>query len=841
VISLSLNDEWSVEALDDPALRARLGSIPALVPGSIHEALERAALIPDPLVGSNESVVQWVSGVTWKFGRDFVVTDLDHDELDLVFEGLDTFATIMLNGRAIGETRNQHRSYRFPVKSLLRRGLNRLEVTFAPALEMAAAEEQRQVRRPHLFEHPFNMARKSAANFGWDWGPSLITAAIWRPVRLEAWDRVRISSVRTAVLANSPSGRLSLDAQVDWATPTTGKGVTFEVEINERVSRFDLGPGQSSLSLEIDAGHVEKWWPRSHGDSPLYPLRVALVDDDSQVGTLHEWNANVGFRTVGIDSAPDEHGTPFNITVNGVRIAARGANWIPVDILSPSRPLHEYRAALQHAVEANINLIRVWGGGTYEADAFYEVCDELGLMVWQDFMFACAAYPEEEPFAGEVDAEAREAVTRLAPHPSVVLWCGNNENLWGRQVWGWSEELEDRTWGEGYYREMLPAIVAELAPGTPYIPGSPFSVTDPAANSTTDSVTHSWDVWNSLDYESYSDTTPRFVSEFGFQGAPSWRALEMSMGIEPLAFDSPAWQVHQKAENGFAKLTRSLEAHFTEPADMTLWHWASQLNQAHAVDYGISWFRSASPVNSGTIIWQLNDCWSGMSWALVDGIGNRKPAWHAVRRAYADVLLAFVPDDGRLAVRVTNDSPQALRGQLRVRRVDLEGAVLSSQVSTVDIPARSSGTSPLSSLAITPGDRRNELLIANFQGSEQEVESCFRYFAPDKDLLLPVSDYSVDLVEREGGYAVTIMANTFLKDVWVQADRLSDDASVSPGLVTLLPGESEQFFIRTSASLTSADLLRFPAICTANDIVTSIDWTMIAGAENRFAPETQGI
>ncbi len=545
-------------------------------------------------------------------------------------------------------------------------------------------------------------------------------------------------------------------------------------------------------------------------------MRVDLTAEGS---TVDSWDGQTGFRTVVLDTTPDEHGTPFRFVINGRPVFVRGVNWIPDDCF-PHRVDHDrYASRLAQAKDAGANLLRVWGGGIYESEDFYRLCDQLGLLTWQDFLFACAAYPEEEPLRGEVVAEAREAVTRLAPHPSLVLWNGSNENIWGWHDWGWPERLGEASWGLGYYLDVLPGLVAELDPTRPYLPSSPWSLSaDIHPNDPDHGCVHVWDVWNERDYTAYRDYVPRFVAEFGFQGPPTWSTLTRAVSDKPLTPDSPGLLVHQKAADGMGKLARGLAGHFPEPAGTDDWFWATQLNQARAVSLGITHFRSWQPRCAGTIWWQLNDCWPVVSWAVVDGDARRKPAWYALRRGYADRLVTIQPRAAGLAVVVVNDTDQPLTDTLQLTRRSFTGAVLAAAEVAVSVPARASHTAPVPPHLATPGTASTELLVAD--GTAEGVDRALWFFAPDTDLALPVPDLAVSAVAAPDGYRVHVTAGALVRDLALLADRVSANATVDDMLVTLLPGESVTFAVRTTARVDPAEFTAPEVLRNANQLVT---------------------
>jgi beta-mannosidase len=470
---------------------------------------------------------------------------------------------------------------------------------------------------------------------------------------------------------------------------------------------------------------------------------------------------------------------------------------------------------LTQACDASVNYVRVWGGGRYESEDFYDLADELGLMVGQDFLFACAAYPEEEPFATEVAAEARENVVRLSSHPSLVLWTGNNENLWGYEDWGWKEPLAGRTWGAGFYFELLPRIVSEVDPTRPYRPGSPYSgARELHPNDSGHGTTHIWDVWNTDDYAKYRAYGPRFVAEFGFQGPPAYATLRRALSDDPLAHDSRGMAHHQKAVDGDAKLQRGLDNHLPPPRDFDDWHYLTQLNQARAVAYGIEHFRSLRPLCMGTIVWQLNDCWPVTSWAAVDSDGRRKPLWYAMRRAYADRLLTIQPRDGAPALVAVNDSatPQALSAF--VSRRTLTGRILAEATLTATVEPGTAATLPLPAGVAIAGDPTGELVVAD--AGEQRA---WWFFAEDKDIPWPPATFDATVEPAAGAARVTVTARSILRDLTLQPDRLDPAAEIDEAGVTLLAGESVTFTVTGTRNLDPAALTTRPVLRCVNDIV----------------------
>ncbi|WP_371668588.1 glycoside hydrolase family 2 protein [Streptomyces sp. NBC_00289] len=764
-------------------------ALPARVPGCVHTDLLAAGVIEDPFLGRNETGVAWVGRREWTYETDLPAVSAAerHEQTDLVFEGLDTVAEILLDGRPVGRTRNMHRSYRFDVTGMT----GRLSVRFGSAHAEAEAVRGRLGERPSAYPEPYAYVRKMACSFGWDWGPTLVTAGIWRPARLEHWSTARIARVRPLVTVEEGMGRVELAVEVERSrveAPLTLEATVGGVRARARVDG-------TRATVRLDVPDVDLWWPRGYGEQPLYDVELTLLHGEAsasapgrgEAGALDAWRRRIGFRTVELDRRPDAHGTGFTFVVNGERLFARGVNWIPDDVF-PSRVSRvRYRERLRQAADAGVDLVRVWGGGIYESEDFYDACDELGLLVWQDFPFACAAYPEEQPLRGEVEAEARENVVRLMPHPSLVLWNGNNENLWGFRDWDWERRLAGESWGEGYYLGLLPRVVAESDPTRPYTAGSPWSGSwDRHPNDPAHGTHHSWEVWNQVDYADYRLHVPRFVAEFGWQAPPAYATLRRALAGEELAPGSPGMLHHQKAEDGNGKLERGLVRHFALPeGDFDRWHYLTQVNQARAVAAGIEHWRSSWPVCAGTVVWQLNDCWPVTSWAAIDGDGREKPLYHELRRLYADRLLTLRARDDGLVLAAVNQSADEWSGTVVLRRMSVEGAVLARAGLDVSAGRRSVALLPVPGELEPVGPK--EYLVADVDGLR-----ALHFPAADREIPYPRPEFEVALVP--GG--ITVTAHTLVRDLLLQADRLDPRARADRGLVTLLPGETVTIGVR---------------------------------------------
>lgn len=833
-----LHEGWTLTVTDGP-IPFPVRDLPATVPGTFLTDLLDAGLIPDPYLGRNEHELAWSGECDLLYRTVFQIDELPSGRTDLVAGSLDTAATVMLNGAEVATVQNQHRSWRFPVESLLRTGANTLEIRFASPLRTARENAAAQGDLPVVGNDlPYNAIRKMACNFGWDWGPVLVTSGIAGPIALESWSGARLDRVRPLVVpdADGPGGTVALtvpverehgaDGPLHLRLEVTGPGGDLAGTAEAVVP---AGASQAEVSLHLES--VERWWPRGHGEQPLYTARVVLEDaagggDPSAAAPLDAVSHRIAFRTAGVVEEPDEVGTSFTVVVNDRPVLVKGANWIPDDCFPTRLTAADYARGVGHAVDAGMNMLRIWGGGLYAAEELYDLCDELGVMVWQDVAMACAAYSEEEPLRGEIEEELREHAVRLAWHPSLVHWNGSNENVEGYFHWGWKDVIEEGVgWGNRYYTEIFPAILSELDPTRSYTPSSPYSrgVLEQPRHPDHGTV-HNWVVWASEednDYVHYRDTDPRFAAEFGFQGPASWATVERAISERPLRADSPTMLSHQKAVRGQEKLVAGYRPHFPDPdpASFADFHLTTALNQARALRVGIGHYRSLWPHCTGTIIWQLNDCWPVTSWAAVDGDGRRKLLWYAMRDLYAPRLLTVEPRRGGPVAVLGNDTDEALDGILYLRRVHRDGETLAEEHLTVQVAPRSTSLIPLPESVASPEDPSREALLLVAPGMR-----AVHWYAEDKDLDLDPSALEVEASadpDIEGAVQMVLRARSLVRDVVVVADRVHPSASADRQMLDLLPGERATVSVTADpgAVLEPADFLADGVVRSVNELV----------------------
>lgn len=817
-IVVPLHDGWTLHQERRADNAPAIADVSAVVPGCVHTDLLDHHLIPDPFVNTQEDDVAWVAACDWRYACVFQVTQeqLDHECLELAFDGLDTLATISVNGTEIATTANMHRRYRFEVGALATTGPNSLEIVFASATEHCdSVRDTEGVWPSSSFGRPFNYLRKMACSWGWDWGPWLTTAGIWRPVKLHAWSHARLGDIRPRITID-PGDHGGVAIDIDTIASNCGSGARTRAVLRSldgaTIADEIVDVTVGTTKIVLDAGVVQRWWPHTHGDQPLYQLDVTMICPDDSV--CDHRTVKIGFRTIELDTTADATGSAFTFVVNGVPIVARGVNWIPDDIFVTRVTEADYRQRLQQAVDANVDIVRIWGGGIYEDDRFYDTCDELGILVWQDFLFACAAYPEHL-LADEVEAEAYDNVSRLMRHTSLAIWNGNNENIWGYWDWAWQDILQGRSWGAGFYFDLLPRITTELDPLRPYWAGSPYSGSQTVApNADAQGCVHVWDVWNQVDFVRYRDHAPRFVAEFGWQAPPAWPTMADAVTPDQFEISSPAMRNHQKATDGDIKLERGIKPRFGTVGNLETWWYAAQLLQARAVQTGIEHFRSLRPYCMGTIWWQLNDCWPVASWAVIDGAGRQKPAWYALQQAYRSRLLTIQPRGDQLVVFALNETADDWAIDTSAERRRFDGSVIASTPVALAVGAHSSASFVLPSDVAQPDDPSDEVLVVGAQ-----ADRAWWWFAPDRELTLRQPNWHVSHVIDGDDLVLALTTDTVVRDLAIYPERISSTGRTDRQLVCLLPGETEKIRLSGVSAADLPALLAQPACWSVADVI----------------------
>jgi len=804
--TLSLNGTWQ---LRDSGKTLNLS---ATVPGTVHTDLINAKVIDDPFYRDNELDVLWIEDHTWIYTHQFEVSKnlLDHTTIQLQCLGLDTLAHVSLNGTLLGSTDNMFRTWTFDVKKYLKIGKNKLEVKFDPVFPyLDAKNKQRKI--PGLQEgvRPVgyrkrdagNWIRKSQCNFGWDWGPALVTCGIWRNIELIAYNTTKLTDVQIQQYHKQKSVDLDINLDVE---KSDRKILTAEVEVSYQgkaliTEKISFTGKKTSTKLSISDPKL--WWPNGMGEQPLYDIDITIKDGTGQI--LDVDHKRIGLRVFNLRRKKDAIGESFEFLVNGVPFFAKGANWIPADSFVTRMTPKRYKDLISSAAEANMNMIRIWGGGIYEDNLFYEICDELGLCVWQDFMFACATYPSfDKEFMDNVRVEAEQNVKRLRHHACIALWCGNNEL---EQRWvdeDWTDTAMSWVDYKKLFEKLLKDVVKKHDPQTDYWPGSPHT---PSANryeynDPTCGDTHLWNVWHGREpFEWYWDyPPPRFISEFGFQSFPEPKTVHGYTNAEDRNVTSWVMEHHQRSGIGNAVIMSYMMEWFRFPKNFDSALWASQILQGLAIKYAVEHWRRSMPRSMGTIYWQLNDCWPVASWSSLDYHGRWKALHHMVKKFYAPVLLSAIEDwqKSTIEIHLSNDHNSTMNGEIRWTLTNIEGKKLDAGKFPTSIAARKSRklkTLNFKSQA-EKHHGRNLMVWLDFVQNRKTVSSQLITLYKPKSLELknPKLESKIK-AKKDDSFQLTI--NSEKPAMWAWIELSQTDARCSDNFFHVRPGQSKPVIV----------------------------------------------
>lgn len=829
--TVELNGEWTLRQ------SGKREGIAATVPGSVHTDLFAAGRIPDPYYRDNEKNLQWIGEVDWVYTRTFDISEdfLRHEHVLLRCEGLDTLATIRINSREIARTDNMFRTYEFDVKHILRKGRNTIEIRFDSTIPYIKNHE----REHHLpaWKGPHDVkggswVRKEPCNFGWDWGPCLVTCGIWRPIRLLGYNTARLSEVHVRQEHARNSGvTLNITARLEasqGSMPAVA-AVTVSCEGQEAAEgKAAFRGGRAKLTLPIKSPQL--WWPNGMGNQPLYHVTVNLLDRDGRV--LDTVVKRIGLRTLRLQRRKDRWGESFQFAINGIPFFAKGANWIPADTFAPRLTRDDYAQLVKSAAEAQMNMLRVWGGGIYEADIFYDLCDELGICVWQDFMFACATYPTfDRAFMENVRAEAEDNIRRLRHHSCIALWCGNNEMEQGLVGDEWNDR--QMSWSDYslLFDELLPAIVNKVDPGRGYWPCSPHTPHDDrkAFNDDRWGDAHLWNVWHGKQpFEWYRTSRHRFVSEFGFQSFPEPKTVYGYTEPGDRNITSYVMEHHQRSKIGNTTIMTYLLDWFRLPMDFEMVLWLSQVLQGMAMKYAIEHWRRNMPRTMGALYWQLNDCWPVAGWSSIDYHHRWKALHYMARHFFSPVLVSGVEDieKGSVELYVTSDLRETGTGKLVWRVTSIAGkTILQGEKQVKVLPGRSRRIQVLRlSRYLREYGNRNLMLWLELSVNGRGVSTNFVSFARPKHLELWEPGIGARVSrEKKGSAVVTLTAKAPALWTWLELEDV--DARFSDNFFHIPPGKSVRVTISTEEPISLAEIrkrLRVRSLINTYKTVNSI-------------------
>lgn len=736
----------------------------ASVPGAVHLDLYDNNLIEDPFYRDNENKLQWIEETSWEYKSEFSLEEefLEKKNIQLIFSGIDTYADVYLNDSLIKSCDNFFVTHRVKLDSVLKLN-NELRFVFHPTVEKAKDIQK---------NNPYNLpgeervyVRKPQFHFGWDWGPRFIGCGITEEVKLLGFNTAQISDYYLRTISVSD----------------TKAKMRLELEISDLESEpYFIAFLGEEYPVQKEGNHIEftvenpnLWWPRGYGDQHFYPLEISLLDSKGTVvDQIHEKYA---IRQIDLVQDADDLGKGFKFQINGIDIYAKGANYIPLDFFHTRVDSGHYRKALNDVVEANMNMLRVWGGGMYEDEYFYNLCDSLGILVWQDFMFACAMYPGDDDFMESVEQEATQQLKRLRKHPAIALWCGNNEISEGWHRWGWqegrSEDEIDALWMDyqNLFNKLLPNLVDTFTTSDYWESSPQYGRGDSKYQFTGDA--HDWGVWHDAEpFEKFQNKVPRFMSEYGFQSFPEIDAMELYTLEEDLFLDSEVMKVHQKHPRGNSLIQEYMLRDYKAPAEFESFIYLSQVLQAEGMRVGMEAHRRARPYNMGTLYWQFNDCWPVASWSGRDYYGNWKALHYATQRAYEDLLISTMQSKDSLFIYLVNDHVENLEYDLLIEHMDYYGNRLGSK-STYTTIAGSSSSQVYAILLddyfyLDSLENKSYLDIQLLQNGEVQARK-FHHFVKPKDMDLPYTGISYKVEKDSLGFMLEIFSDAFMKDLMI--------------------------------------------------------------------------
>lgn len=813
----SLDDDWQFR-------QGRSENwLPATVPGTVHTDLMANRLIDDPFFGMNERSVQWIDKEDWIYETTFSIDEatIVRKCQNLHFDGLDTYADVYLNDQKILEADNMFRRWDVDVKNILRAGENTLRIYFHSPIKVDMAKWDAQPIRYRatndqsqnggLLDRQLSVfARKAGYHYGWDWGPRLVTSGIWRGIELQSWDGHRITDLHIRQdKVDAKRADITAIAEVISDAPTSATISIIDEKSGKKLveKKCALAKGLNTIDIPFSVKNPKLWWCNGLGDPNLYQFTAAIADGKNS----DRISVSTGLRSIEVVRDEDADGTSFYFKLNGVPVFAKGANYIPSDCFLSRVSKEKYRRTLLDASEANMNMLRVWGGGVYEDDYFYHLCDSLGLMVWQDYMFACSVYPAEGKLLESIKAEAADNVRRLRNHPSIALWCGNNEINEAWYGWDWKNNYIDSNpeaaeiierQNNALFYNVLDSITRLHSPGTFYWPSSPFSRKDGASESHRGDR-HYWNVWHGQQpINQYNYERSRFFSEYGFQSFPELETVKL-YAPDPSDWDisSEVMMSHQRG-GSYANwlINKYLTDEYRQPSDFPAMLHVGSLLQGDAVKTAIEAHRRDMPYCMGTLFWQHNDCWPVASWATRDYYGRWKAAHYFARKAFDDILVSPIQNNDNLQVKIVSDRLKPAGGTLSFLIIDLNDGIVDEISAETTVPAQSSSLvwdKPLDSL-MKGRDKYQTIIALKFTDADGKTYDNIFFAAKQKELQYANPDISTEIASAQGGFDLSLTADKFARGVMLSLDGI--DNTFSDNYFDLLPGMSKTVKVTTDLS-----------------------------------------
>lgn len=757
----------------------------AKIPGNIHTDLLSHNLIKDPFYGSNSDSMMWVSEEIWRYKKDFIIpNEFIERNLEIVFEGLDTYAEIYLNGIKIGESDNMYKKWAFIIEDSLKQKENSIEVIIHPSKKVNSqklSEAGISIPDSRIF------SRKAPYQYGWDWGPDFETAGIFKSVYLNSWVKLRMTNViiepktitdsLAVMIANI---ELESENYYNGAVKITSPFNEFDT-LNQKIEIFQ---GKNLYPIEFEVKNPQLWWCNGLGDAKLYDIKVQV----STKFRVEEQNIKTGIRNIEFCNKKDSIGQEFYFKLNGIPVFAKGANWVPAEYFNGSNSYKNYKELLELAKDANFNMLRVWGGGIYENDEFYDICDSLGIMVWQDFMFSCAMYPADDNFVKSVSDEITYQVKRLFNHPSIVLWCGNNEVKNGWFDWGWQKQYKLssvdslKIWNDylTIFEKLIPDAVSEMDHMRKYVPTSP-SYGWGHVESCTHGDSHYWGVWWGMkDFDVYYDKAGRFMSEYGFQAFPDISSLGKFIPKDSLYLYSKSLKTHQKHPTGFETIYEYMQIDYNIPEKFDDYVYLSQVLQAEGMQKAFDAHLMSMPYCMGTLFWQFNDCWPVVSWSAIDYYKSPKALYYIAKNTFKDIHISLNKE--KTKVYVTNHKNKDISAKFILNHVDFEGEILDTDIVNIIVPKLKSVEIKFNdSIFINLKDSYQSFAHIKMQDDKSDNLIAERTFTINKvkSLLLPEANVNISHTKRKDCWEIKINSDVYIKSLYLYSEntegRFSDN------------------------------------------------------------------
>ena len=784
--TLEIDSKWEFQsAKGEPFM-------PASVPGTVHLDLLENGKIDDPFFRLNEHELQWIDKLDWNYRTTFNINDsqFNYDNIELDFLGLDTYADIFLNDHLIYSSDNMFVGKKIEVKQRIIRGENNLLIKFKSPIDVGIEKYDNLG-----YELPDNandlseigevignkkvgvFSRKAPYSFGWDWGPRLVTSGIWRSINVNFWSNFKINDLYFK--QNIVGDKAFVEANVEVLSLIENKNVVAEISVDDKKIFKDfvyLEKGTNKFTIPFTVEDIERWWPNGMGNQKLYDIRIKISNENYSIDS----SKSIGFRTIELITENDSIGNNFFFKVNGIPTFMKGVNYIPQDVFLPRVKDSDYQKILSAAVDANMNMIRVWGGGVYEDDIFYELCDKYGLLVWQDFMFACAMYPGNDSFLRSVEEEAIYNVKRIRNHPSLALWCGNNEVLSAWENWGWkkgivenqSQEIADTIFKayDQIFHKILPKVIQEYDPATDYWSSSPSSSTG-VTESLTSGDAHYWGVWWGKEpFSTYEEKIPRFMSEFGFQSFPEFSSVEKYTNESDYNIYSDVMKSHQRSSIGNSTIEEYMLRDYNVPDSFEHFLYVSQLLQAEGISLGMEAQRRNRDICMGSLYWQLNDCWPVASWSSIDYYGKWKALHYQTKKSFEESILSFHKNNNEIAIYFVTDKLHSEKYKYNFQLSDFSGKIYNSWKGEFHSNPNNSKiihNIDLASISIDNEYFNDKFIFAYVTLNDIIISEKIKYLTPLKNLKLtqPKFQYEVDIVDNF--YELKLISKNLIKNLFI--------------------------------------------------------------------------